>query len=33
MDNHYGEQCPEPGTVVEVASLEPVERLIKVLME
>jgi HAD superfamily hydrolase (TIGR01509 family) len=29
--NRYGEQCPEPETVIEVTSLEPTERLIELL--
>ncbi len=29
--NRYGEECPEPGIVTEVTSLEPTERLIEIL--
>jgi HAD superfamily hydrolase (TIGR01509 family) len=29
--NRYEEKCPEPGSVVEVTSLEPVEHLISIL--
>jgi hypothetical protein len=31
--NRYGEACPEPGSVVEITSLEPVERLLGILAE
>jgi|SRR5665213_3542389 len=30
--NRYQEECPEPGTAVEVTSLEPVDRLLRILI-